>query len=453
MSLLLDPPVTDQLEEDFAVPFGFRSRYYSSAVTAALFYEAEALTAVSGAAVTGLSGASGGEVMEITALPAATWVTMLSTTIEATTGNWTHQGSYRVWARCYSSTGTPEFQFAWGVGSLSVPVTNSSATLPGKGAFYLLDLGEVRIDPPPIGTAEWFGVIQAYSAAGGDNASVDCLYLQPLDDGAGQLTYVSEPSAAATATPLGRPGTVVDSSANGGTVAWSNASALDGGVSSTTFAEGSAGTTHYLEATNLGFDIGSIWTIFGIQIQVVREATPGPVQDVAVQLVKAGTVQATNRSVGAAWTNSSAWNYYGSATDLWGGTWAPSDINNSGFGVVLAASLGSSSSWAQVWKLGVTVYYGLASGFSIAQDAVVYANQSAEIRYDQMYREGPSGTVYGPVSSVVGDLARIPPSGMEGRAVQLFIKPTRGDTNTLPDSGLDSFTVQTFYRPSWIFRP
>ena len=128
--------------------WGIRSRYYDSAATAALFYEAEALTPINGAAVTGLSGASGGDVVTIKSLPAASWVTMLSTTISATTGNWTHQGSYRVWARCYSATGTPTFRFLWGVGSLSVPVTNDAVTLPAAGAYYLLDLGEVRIDYP-----------------------------------------------------------------------------------------------------------------------------------------------------------------------------------------------------------------------------------------------------------------------------------------------------------------
>ena len=80
-----------------------------------------------------------------------------------------------------------------------MPVTNDSVTLPAAGAFYLLDLGEVRIDCPPVGTSEWLGAIQVYSTGGGDSASVDCIYLQPLDDGAGQLTYVNEPPASSIA--------------------------------------------------------------------------------------------------------------------------------------------------------------------------------------------------------------------------------------------------------------
>ncbi len=97
--------------------WGLRSRYYDSSATAALFYEAEALTPVNGAAViTGVSGASGGKTVAITGIPSGSWVSMLATTIAATTGNWTHQGSYRVWARCYSATGTPQLPVAVGRG-------------------------------------------------------------------------------------------------------------------------------------------------------------------------------------------------------------------------------------------------------------------------------------------------------------------------------------------------
>ena len=101
----------------------------------------------------------------------------------------------------------------------------------------------------------------------------------------------------------------------------------------------------------------------------------------------------------------------------------------------------------------ITVYWEYTSGFSVAQDAVIYANQNVHLRHDGMWREAPSGTVYGTVSSIAGDLTRLPPSGMENRPCQVFIKPSRGDMDTLPDSGLDGMTVQARYRPSWLFRP
>ena len=111
------------------------------------------------------------------------------------------------------------------------------------------------------------------------------------------------------------------------------------------------------------------------------------------------------------------------------------------------------SSVFYVTAVQMTVYYSLGTGFLVSQDAVIYANSTMEVRYDEMVREAPGGTVYGKVSQVVGDLARMPPSGMENRPCQIFIKPSRGDLNTLPDSGLDGFTCQPIVRPSWIFRP
>ena len=442
-----------------SVIWGLRSRYYDSAATAALFYQAEALTPVNGAAVTGLSGASGGNVVTIKSLPAATWVTMLSTTISATTGNLTHQGSYRVWARCYSATGTPQFQFLWGVGSLSVPVSNTAVTLPNSGAFYLLDLGEVRIDPPPVGTAQWLGAVQVYSAAGGDSASVDCIYLQPLDDGAGQLTYVNEPPASSievTASP-----TTGVNDALSGTVAWeptgnplTNIYADDGLFARVDLTSNQV--SNWGKAMGFGFAIPSGATIKGIQ--VLRYG--GVAVATSVRLVKAGTIQTADAPT-IGWQNPSWHDAYGNslytwggATDLWNTTWSASDVNNAQFGCALQYTCPPSTSISPIidW-IQVAVWYTLASGFTVVQDAVIYGDETLEVRHDGMWRQGPSSGPYGTVSQIVGDLARMPPSGMENRPCQIFIKPTRGDLNTLPDSGLDGFTVQPIVRPSWIFRP
>jgi hypothetical protein len=73
------------------------------------------------------------------------------------------------------------------------------------------------------------------------------------------------------------------------------------------------------------------------------------------------------------------------------------------------------------------------------------------VRTDGAYRAGTATGVYAPVSNVIGDLPRIPPSRLENRPVELFVKPTRGDLNQLADSGLDGFAVQVKYRPSFLF--
>jgi hypothetical protein len=434
--------------------WGIRCRHYDSATTAQLFYEAEDLTPLNGAFVVNPFGASGGNVVNIQSLPTGSWVPMLSTNIATGDQPLTHRGSYRVWARaCAANDLVSQLQLVWGVGSLSSPVTNDPVTLSGgNDDFYLLDLGAIRIDPPPIGDAQWFGVVQVYSPTGGAQVWIDCLYFQPLDDGAGQLTYVNEPPASSIATPTASP-TAVANDASTGTVAWSNPTkveALDG--QSATVSLSSGQTSEWLKATGYGFSIPSGATIEGIQATLFL-ASSGPGQTFIPRLVKAGTVQAGSESTsgGVPYGSESEFTY-GGPTDLWGGTWTPADINNSGFGFAWSVAAGNAGS-NQVDYMRLQVWYTLASGFTVAQDAVIYANETLELRHDGMFRQGPSAGPYGPVSQVVGDLARIPPSGVEGRPVQIFIKPTRGDGSVLPDDGLDGFTVQAIYRPAWIGRP
>jgi hypothetical protein len=52
--------------------------------------------------------------------------------------------------------------------------------------FYLNNLGQVRLDPLP-GAQQWAGVIQGLLPAGSGSASLDMLYLQPLDEAAGMV--------------------------------------------------------------------------------------------------------------------------------------------------------------------------------------------------------------------------------------------------------------------------
>jgi hypothetical protein len=433
--------------------WGVRSRHYDSAATAALFYEAEAMTLVNGSTVAANVNDSAGDHVASTTLPAGSWVTMLATTLAAGGQPLTHTGSYRVWVRCFCSTAILKFRVQWGVGSLSVPITNDEAVLPGTQGEYLLDLGEIRLDAPPVGNMEWFGAFQVFDAAGGNVAAIDAVYLQPLDEGAGRLIYVNEtpPSVISASEPAGSG---ANDAGNGGTVTWANPgniTALDATYATATFPSSSTATSEYLKAESFGFAIPTGATIKGIQVSVLRAAfgNEKAIVDTAARLVKAGTVQTTDRSLGVQWPTSAAYAIYGGTSDLWGGVWTPTDINDPGFGFAIAAS--SINDTALVDYISITVYYALASGFTVAQDAVVYANESAEVRTDGIVRT--NGSVYGPVSTVIGDLPRLPPSRMEGRALEVFVKPTRGDFAALTDGGLDGLSVQVKYRPCWLSRP
>lgn len=101
--------------------------------------------------------------------------------------------------------------------------------------------------------------------------------------------------------------------------------------------------------------------------------------------------------------------------------------------------------------------HAISSETNIA-DYVVKALTTSEFRWDGLERAATVG--YRPISTVFGDLPRIPPSGVEGRPCELFMKACQGafvpDVN-IPDLTLDiepnPFDVQVAYRPSYIFRP
>jgi hypothetical protein len=87
-----------------------------------------------------------------------------------------------------------------------------------------------------------------------------------------------------------------------------------------------------------------------------------------VRIVKGGTVGSTERSAGAAWpTPVDAFDSFGSSSDLWGETWAASDINSAGFGAALSAS-GAGGDQAYVDSCRITVHYTVAG---VAYKAVV----------------------------------------------------------------------------------
>jgi hypothetical protein len=123
--------------------------------------------------------------------------------------------------------------------------------------------------------------------------------------------------------------------------------------------------TNYLQATNFGFSIPTGATIDGIVAEVYRYATSsGNVKDNAVKIVKGGAIQTTDLKSASAWPLSGAYASYGGASNLWGTTWAASDINASNFGVALAAwfDFFGGGDTPTVDHVRLTVYYTAAAG-------------------------------------------------------------------------------------------
>ena len=133
------------------------------------------------------------------------------------------------------------------------------------------------------------------------------------------------------------------SGSTGGTLAWT----ISSGPEATMFVYGtsspSTATTKYALFTNFGFQIPSGATIAGIQAVVRRSGSSGSlaVTDASILLIKAGTIQSVgDHSTGATWAAYPGGTQpYGGPNDLWSGTWTPSDINNSGFGLAVEANV------------------------------------------------------------------------------------------------------------------
>jgi hypothetical protein len=184
------------------------------------------------------------------------------------------------------------------------------------------------------------------------------------------------------ATSVTSPSTTADD-ATVGTVAWTNPTNAE--VSDGVFATnaGNNSTGHYVKANNFGFSIPAGATINGILVGVLRKGTSsqGGVADSTIKLLKGGTYGGNNyaqttyvawqpiiaNSSTARWSTTVGTAFYGGCNDLWGQTWASSDINSSTFGVGVSPSHGSGkgSDTGSVDYISIQVFYTPAATGSL----------------------------------------------------------------------------------------
>ena len=100
---------------------------------------------------------------------------------------------------------------------------------------------------------------------------------------------------------------------------------------------GNGGNAHPLKFTNFGLSVPSGLTIAGIQFDVFRTAI-GYVDDVSVKTILGGTVGGSDLSAAAQWSNSAEMVTFGAPAELWGRTWAYTDVNSNLFGLWLYAT-------------------------------------------------------------------------------------------------------------------
>lgn len=171
--------------------WGVRSRYYDSAATAALFFQAESCTLGAGVSVVAVAGASGGNVARHTALSgsvAADYGGMTMAYVGASTGS-THTGTYRVFVRGMAAGGNAglvSFRLIWESALGGTAVMNPWQGELVAGATRLVDLGQITIPEAKSGAHVWRGYVTADSTVAGDDADLDYILLVPVDEGGGQ---------------------------------------------------------------------------------------------------------------------------------------------------------------------------------------------------------------------------------------------------------------------------
>lgn len=155
-----------------------------------------------------------------------------------------------------------------------------------------------------------------------------------------------------------KPTTAVD--AGGALGAWTNAGLVTVPDNLTASGDISTGGKHtnVLLATNFSgasLHIPAYATIQGISVTFLRYGTNAATD--TIQLYKAGVAAGSVKVGTDTWPLSEDSVTYGGATDLWGTTWTPSDVNATNFGVGIAAYNTHSGGSAFIDNITVTIYW------------------------------------------------------------------------------------------------
>lgn len=471
----------------------------------ALFYEAESRTLLSGSTVVTLSGSSGGGTNNaiISAALPTSYTPILSTQATGGGANLTHVGQFRVFARVQStaaSTGSVSMALDWAYGDFLSFTRNDATTLTSDMAasFRIVDLGVVALPKPASGSQRWQGKIVALSSVGGDTLNVDCMWLVPVAVGSGEAS-AAPPSVSSldlaiydafnqTAGALTGKTTSIGSatwtSVGGDTDDWTvdatNHIATRTTTSDTARRVISAGTAAYTALT-AQMDVrisafAATITRVGLALRIVDASNfyvvevgrTGSSTGVDVRRVTAGSF--VSQTIGTTSVALSTWYTVKVSVDTAGrllvsfypqGGSAASPLID-----ITHSQLASGGSHAS-GKIGIMdinqpgdastrdldnfVVYTPSSGGGT--DAVMFANQSAEVRYDGVIREDSSGTFWQPVGSYEGDLLKVPVTGREGRSVRFIVKASRNAPTTGIDSAIDDINATLAVSPRYLSVP
>ena len=179
--------------------------------------------------------------------------------------------------------------------------------------------------------------------------------------------YVSVSSVGTDPTSVSAIATTASDTTISGGVTWSNPNnslTSNGSNATSSNTLNNTKVTNYLKITGFNFAIPSWATITGIKIEVKKSrgsSGSGSILDSQIKIVRnnviGGSANINKADTSTSWPSSNTYVQAG-ASDVWGETWSPADINSSTFGVAISATGSSGGSrTAQVDNVQITITY------------------------------------------------------------------------------------------------
>lgn len=189
---------------------------------------------------------------------------------------------------------------------------------------------------------------------------------------------------------------------------WTSPASIEANTAFALFSVTANGNSTFMAGGTHGFTIPNGSVIKGIQVSFVtlNNSGTGSLQTGQLRIVKGGAAVGTiHNGSGAVYSGTPATENYGSASDLWGTTWAASDINAAGFGFEMnAVEVSGFAGQAGVRNFQITVTYappaaaasdflqGANYGFSLPVSASI-AGVQVNLTGLQSQQLGMSGNV------------------------------------------------------------
>ena len=154
------------------------------------------------------------------------------------------------------------------------------------------------------------------------------------------LAALVGPLAAHAHTQTRSPASCITFDLGGGNPAWANPDrAQTSNNSDATVNLDDNDTSDALVCFDYGFAIPAGATILGIIVKLERSTSSGGSarRDAIMVVLKGGAAAPADRATATTYTTTDVVEDHGNATDLWGTTWTPADINDAGFGAGFAA--------------------------------------------------------------------------------------------------------------------